>query len=167
VTRWPTSRESSPARNWTLPPDDVDVTAAQVGTTVAIIGVSAAATGSAAGKARRGRRIVLSLFLPASPANVQARLTDCYEDFIRIADTIVADLDEVPSWIEAGVKRSEAEMCGKIAEKFGELLGRIAAIDPAQARAAAKGEAFRFASEKADNGEAVELPNPLGRRELN
>jgi hypothetical protein len=143
----------------------VDVTAAQVGTTVAIIGVSAAATGSAAGKARRGRYIVLSLFLPASPANVQARLTDCYEDFIRIADTIVADLDEVPSWIEAGVKRSEAEMCGKIAEKFGELLGRTAAIDPAQARAA-KGESFKFASEKADDGGAVELPNPF-RRELN
>jgi hypothetical protein len=48
-------------------------------------------------------------------------------------------------------------------------LGRIAAIDPAQARAA-KGEAsFKFASEKPDNsGDVVELPNPLSpRRSIN
>ena len=59
--------------------------------------------------------------------------------------------------------KSEAEMVGRIAEKFGELRGWISAIDPAQARAA-KGEAFRFASEKGagkSDDEPVELPNPL------
>jgi hypothetical protein len=73
-------------------------------------------------------------------------------------------IDKTPTWvekmIEGRVLKSEAEMCGKIAEKFGELLGRISAVDPAQARAA-KGEAFRFASEKGD------LPNPLPRRAIN
>jgi hypothetical protein len=50
---------------------------------------------------------------------------------------------------------------GEIAERFGELMGRITAIDPAQARAARSGE-FRFANEKAGAGESetvVELPN--------
>jgi hypothetical protein len=63
--------------------------------------------------------------------------------------------------IEGRVLKSEAEMCGKIAEKFGELRGWISAIDPAQARAA-RGEAFRFASEKGadgSDGEPVDLPN--------
>src|SRR5262245_30698123 len=76
-------------------------------------------------------------------ANVQARLAERDKDFIGIAETIVASLDKVSAWvektIEARVKLSEAEMCGKIAERFGELLGRIAAIDPAQARAAKSG----------------------------
>jgi hypothetical protein len=79
--------------------------------------------------------------------------------------SVVRGLDKVPAWvektIETQVKRSEAEMCGKIAEKFGELLGRISAIDPSQARSE-KGDAFRFASEKdagESNDEPVELPN--------
>ena len=98
-------------------------------------------------------------------ANVQARLAERDKDFIGVADTIVAGLDKVPAWvekmIETRVKISEAEMCGKIAEKFGELMGRIAAIDPQLARAA-KGESFKFASEKTgDNGDVVDLPNPL------
>jgi hypothetical protein len=68
----------------------------------------------------------------------------------------------VPGWvektIEERVKRSEAEM------KFGELMGRIVAIDPVLARAA-KGKPFRFASEKTgDNGDVVELLNPLPPR---
>jgi hypothetical protein len=105
-------------------------------------------------------------------ANVQARLAERDNDFIGIADTIVAGLDKVPAWVEktivARVKRSEAEMCGKIAEKFGELMGRIAAIDPTLARAA-KGEPFKFASEKTGNSsDVVELPNPLPpRRAIN
>ena len=69
---------------------------------------------------------------------------------------------------ERGVAKSEAKMQGKIEKKFGEALGRIAAIDPARARVA-KGESFKFASEKPDNnGDVVELPNPLSpRRSIN
>jgi len=89
------------------------------------------------------------------------------ENLVEIARAVREVVDQIPGWIEARVKRSEAEMRGKIAEKFGEALGRIAAIDPATARAA-KGEAFKFASEKsAADGEPVELPNPLRTRELN
>jgi hypothetical protein len=66
---------------------------------------------------------------------------------------------QVPGWIMAAVRKSEAATAEKVATRFGELMGRIAAIDPATARAA-KGEAFRFASEKgAANDEPVELPN--------
>jgi nitrate reductase assembly molybdenum cofactor insertion protein NarJ len=96
-------------------------------------------------------------------ANLQARLAERDKKFIDIADTIVTGLDKVEAWvnkaIEARVTCCEAAMCARIAEKFGELLGRISAIDPTQARAA-KVEAFRFASEKGD-GEPVDLPNPL------
>jgi hypothetical protein len=51
-------------------------------------------------------------------------------------------------------------MCGKIAERFGELMGRLAAIDPAAERAM-RGEAFKFAAEKraADDEPAELLPN--------
>jgi hypothetical protein len=53
-------------------------------------------------------------------------------------------------------------MVGRIAESFGELRGLIAAIDPAQARAA-KTEPFRFANEKSAEGDdepvAIDLPN--------
>jgi hypothetical protein len=73
---------------------------------------------------------------------------------------------QVPDWIMAAVRKSEAATAEKIGEKFGELLGRIAAIDPAQARAE-KGEAFKFANEKAgDSDNAAELPNPLRTGEL-
>jgi hypothetical protein len=73
--------------------------------------------------------------------------------------------ERVPDWIKAVVEKSNAALRGMISERFGELLGRIAAIDPAQARAA-KGESFKFASEKTgDNGgDVVELPNPLPSR---
>jgi hypothetical protein len=70
--------------------------------------------------------------------------------------------------IEARVTRSEVEMGCKISESFGELMGRLTAIDPAQARAA-KGEAFRFASKKGigeSDCEPVELPNPLPSRRV-
>jgi len=103
-------------------------------------------------------------------ANVQARLAERDKDFIGIADTIVAGLDKVPAWaektIEARVKRSEAEMCGKISERFGELLGRLKALDPMLARA--KGE-FQFANERERDDNAItELPNPLPpRRAIN
>jgi hypothetical protein len=65
------------------------------------------------------------------------------------------------------LKRSEAEMCGKISGKFGELLGRLKALDPTLARA--KGD-FKFAGEKTAEGEdePVQLPNPLApRRAIN
>jgi hypothetical protein len=71
---------------------------------------------------------------------------------------------KLPNWIETAiesrVKRSEAEICGKIRESFGELMGRISAIDPTQARAA-RGEPFRFANEKADRHDepVIDLPN--------
>jgi hypothetical protein len=99
-------------------------------------------------------------------ANVEARLTECDKDFTGIADTVVTALDKMPGWvektIEARVTRSEAEMCGKIAEKFGELLGRLKALDPTVARA--KGE-FKFANECEPDGDAItELPNPLPPR---
>jgi hypothetical protein len=57
-------------------------------------------------------------------------------------------------------------MCGKISERFGELLGRLKALDPTLARA--KGE-FRFASEKgAEGDDELDLPNPLPpRRAIN
>ncbi len=92
---------------------------------------------------------------------------------MKIIGTIVTDLDGVEAWvdkaIEARVMRSEApQMCGKVAECFGELMGRISAIGPTQARAAS-GESFKFASEKTnDNGDVVELPNTLPpRRAIN
>jgi hypothetical protein len=64
------------------------------------------------------------------------------------------------------VKRSEAEMCGKISERFGELLGRPKALDPTLARA--KGE-FRFANEKSAEGdnEPLGLPQLSKARGLN
>ena len=68
----------------------------------------------------------------------------------------------VEKTVEARVKRSEAEMCGKIRERFGELLGRLKALDPTLARAKAE---FRFASERDD--EITELPNPLPARAIN
>ena len=99
-------------------------------------------------------------------ANVQARLAERDKDFIGIADTISGIVDKLPNWvdtaIEARVKRSEAEMCGKIAEKFGELLGRLEALDPTLTRA--KGE-FKFANERERDDNAItELPNPLPPR---
>jgi hypothetical protein len=87
------------------------------------------------------------------------------QDLISIADTISGIVDKLPNWVETAiesrVKRSEAEMCGKISERFGELMGRLAALDPTQARAA-RGEPFRFANEKADSHDepvAIDLPN--------
>ena len=59
-------------------------------------------------------------------------------------------------------------MCGKVAERFGELMGRLAAIDPALARAKAS-EPFKFAKERERDDDAImELPNPLApRRAIN
>jgi hypothetical protein len=105
-------------------------------------------------------------------ANVRAQIAERDQDIIGIAGTITDTLNKLPGWtentVEARVKRSEAEMCGKISERFGELMGRLAAIDPALARAKAS-EPFKFASEKTgDNSDAVELPNPLPpRRAIN
>ena len=96
-------------------------------------------------------------------ANVQARLAERDKDFISVADTISSIVDKLPNWvdtaIEARVKRSEAEMCSKIAEKFGELLGRISAIDPAQARAAKASSS----SPTSASGTTMQLPSHLIR----
>jgi hypothetical protein len=105
-------------------------------------------------------------------ANVQARLAERDKKFIDIADTIVTGLDKVEAWvnkaIEARVTRSEAVTLTKISERFGELLGRISAIDPAQARAAKSGEPFKFVNERQRDDEITELPNPLpSRRNIN
>jgi hypothetical protein len=84
---------------------------------------------------------------------------------LKAIDDLATCLDKIEGWvrkqIETRILRSQGEMAGRIAESFGELRGLIAAIDPAQARAA-KGEAFRFASEKGageSDGEPIELPN--------
>jgi hypothetical protein len=76
--------------------------------------------------------------------------------------------ERVPDWIKAAIAKSDAALRGLIAEKFGELIGRIAAIDPAQVQTARR-EPFKFAGEKTgENGDAVELPNPLPpRRAIN
>ena len=103
-------------------------------------------------------------------ATVRAHIAEREQDLISVADTISGIVDKLPNWvdtaIEARVKRSEAEMCGKIAEKFGELLGRLEALDPTLTRA--KGE-FKFANERErDDNEITELPNPLlPRRAIN
>ena len=110
--------------------------------------------------------------LRADIANLRARLDEHDQIIISIADTLQTITEKTPTWvekmIEGRVLKSEAEICGRIAEKFGELLGRILAIDPAQARAA-RDEPFKFASEKTDDcGDVVELPNPLPpRRTIN
>ena len=110
--------------------------------------------------------------LRAEIAELSARLDERDQTIVRLADTIDILIDKTPTWvekmIEGRVLKSEAAMVGRITEKFAELLGRISAIDPAQARAK-NGEAFRFASEKTDdNGDIVELPNPLPpRRAIN
>jgi hypothetical protein len=103
--------------------------------------------------------------LRAEIADLRVRLDERDQTIVRLADTIDILIDKTPIWvermIEGRVLKSEAEVCGKIAEKFGELLGRISAIDPSQARAA-KGEPFRFANEKADSHdepEVIDLPN--------
>jgi hypothetical protein len=70
-------------------------------------------------------------------ANVRAQIAVRDQDIIGIANTITDAINKLPGWtektVEAGLKRSEAEMCSKIAEKFGELMGRLAALDPMQA----------------------------------
>jgi hypothetical protein len=56
--------------------------------------------------------------------------------------------------IETRILRSQGEMAGQMAESFGELRGLIAAIDPAQARAA-KGEGSRKRSRRRMRGSVV------------
>jgi hypothetical protein len=97
-------------------------------------------------------------------ANVEVRLAERDEKFLDIVDQLATGLDKVEAWatkaIEARVTRLEAEMCAKVAESFGELLGRLKALDPTLARAA-RGEPFRFANEKADSHDepVIDLPN--------
>ena len=103
-------------------------------------------------------------------ATVRAHIAEREQDLISVGDTISGIVDKLPNWvdtaIEARVKRSEAEMCGKMSERFGELLGRLKALDPTLARA--KGE-FQFANERERDDNAItELPNPLPpRRAIN
>ena len=80
-----------------------------------------------------------------------------------IADSLDATAAGAKKFIEERVRDSEAAMCAKIGEKFGELIGRLNAIDPAIGRGAAKAD-FKFASEKAADGDVVDLPSPLIRR---
>jgi iron uptake system EfeUOB component EfeO/EfeM len=112
--------------------------------------------------------------LRAEIAELRAYVAERDHEYLKMTETLIEGFDKIDSWtrktIEARVAHSEAEMVGRISEKFGELRGWIGAIDPTQARAA-KGEAFRFASEKSageSDGEPVELPNPLpSRRNIN
>lgn|SRR5262249_3573151 len=103
-------------------------------------------------------------------ANLRNRLAEHERAMIDVVEKVIGAIDKIPDWInktiEARVRLSEAEMCEKIATRFGELVGRLSAIDPTQARA--KGEPFKFANERERDDDAVELPNPLPpRRAIN
>jgi hypothetical protein len=89
------------------------------------------------------------------------------ENMVEIARAVREVVDQIPDWIKAAVRKSDAALRVLIAERFGEALGRIAAIDPAGARTA-KGE-FKFANEREQADNAItELPNPLPpRRAIN
>jgi iron uptake system EfeUOB component EfeO/EfeM len=112
--------------------------------------------------------------LQAEMIELRTYVAERDQEYLRITESLVKGIDAIESWvrktIEARVLYSESQMCARIAESFGELRGWISAIDTARARAA-KGDSFRFASEKdvgENDGEPVELPNPLPpRRAIN
>jgi hypothetical protein len=91
---------------------------------------------------------------------------------LKAIDDFATCFDKIEGWvgkqIETRILRAQAETAGQIAESFGELRGLIAVLDPTQVRAA-RGEQFKFAIERTgDNGDVVELPNPLApRRNIN
>jgi hypothetical protein len=77
-----------------------------------------------------------------------------------LAKSLADLLDDLPRMIETIASRSHNELRGLIAERFGELVGQIRAIDPTAVKAG-----FRFAGEANDDSDV--LPNPLRRREVN
>jgi len=89
---------------------------------------------------------------------------------LEALDKLAAGLDAIEGWvgkqIEARILRSQAEMACRIAETFGELRGRIAAIDPTHGRAKSA-EPFKFANERDRDDEVPELPNFLPARAIN
>jgi seryl-tRNA synthetase len=99
-------------------------------------------------------------------AELRNRLAEHERAMIDVVENVIGVIDKIPDWIKKTVKLSEAETGAKIAEHFGELMGRLSAIDPTQARA--KGEPFKFANEREREDEVTELPNPLRpRRTIN
>ena len=92
------------------------------------------------------------------------------QKFLDIVHQLATGLNEVEACvhkaIEARVTRSEADICIKISERFGELRGWISAIDPAQVRAKS-GQPFKFANERDRDDEVPELPNFLPARAIN
>ncbi|HVI63028.1 MAG TPA: hypothetical protein VM910_10655 [Bradyrhizobium sp.] len=67
--------------------------------------------------------------------------------------------DKIAAHTEKLVRDIQNELTVAIERRFGELMGRLDAILPDNTRRAEK--TFRFSSER-DDGEIVDLPNPLG-----
>jgi hypothetical protein len=74
-------------------------------------------------------------------------------------ETIEMIAARVTNHIEAAVAKSEAKLFREVASKFGETIGRIAAIDPAAARAKSSERVtpFKFASERSPDDTVAEL----------
>jgi hypothetical protein len=97
---------------------------------------------------------------------MDARRENDIKNLADVANSVADVIDRLPDWIDTVAKKSHGELRALIAERFGELIGLIRALDGSEARAA-RGEPFKFASEKANKScDVVELPNPLPSRRV-
>jgi CHASE3 domain sensor protein len=106
--------------------------------------------------------------LQAEIIELRAYVVQRDQEYLKMTETLIEGFDKIESWtrktIEARVLHSEAGMCARISERFGELRGQISAIDPTRAK---NDEPFKFANERARDDDIPELPNFLPARAIN
>jgi hypothetical protein len=84
--------------------------------------------------------------------------------------TKLASTAEVDRAIAVAVGKSDIKLRTLVVEKFGEVVGRLNALDPEKVFAKVRDKAaerFRFASERDPEDDIPELPNFLPARAIN